>query len=84
MRITLLAIALVCASKVVGQFGEEIGFAESLLREGDYYRAISEYKRFLYFNPGSPEADSARLGIGRSLLFAGQQGSRVRRSGVRT
>lgn len=74
MRTMLLAIALVFASKVVGQYGDEIGFAESLLREGDYYRAVSEYKRFLYFNPSTPEADSARLGIGRSLFFAGQQG----------
>jgi TolA-binding protein len=29
-------------------------FAQQLFREGDYYRAITEYKRFVFLNPGHP------------------------------
>lgn len=35
-------------------------FAEELERQEDFYRAITEYKRFLYYNP---EADSVRYRI---------------------
>lgn len=33
-------------------------FAENLQSEGDYYRAISEYKRFIYFCSDSVKSDS--------------------------
>jgi hypothetical protein len=49
-------------------------FADHLLRTGDYYRAISEFERYLFFYHDSVEADSATLGIGRALLFADQPG----------
>ncbi|MEW6685765.1 MAG: tetratricopeptide repeat protein [Candidatus Edwardsbacteria bacterium] len=32
-------------------------FAESLESEGDYYRAVSEYKRFLYFSKDTLQSD---------------------------
>ncbi|WP_224364573.1 tetratricopeptide repeat protein [Hyalangium versicolor] len=50
----------------------QLGFAHALRAEGDYYRAISEYKRFLYLYPDSPAADEARLGIGRAYVLGGQ------------
>lgn len=49
-----------------------LGFADSLAAEGDYYRAITEYKRFLHYRPGDPDCARAQLGIAQSLL-AGQR-----------
>ena len=31
----------------------QLGLAEAFMSEGEYYRAITEYKRFLYFFPDS-------------------------------
>jgi TM2 domain-containing membrane protein YozV len=50
----------------------QLGFARALHAEGDYYRAIGEYKRFLYLYPDSPAAEEARLGIGRAYVHGGQ------------
>jgi len=50
----------------------QLGFARSLLAEGDYYRAIGEYKRLLYLYPDSPAAEEARLAIGRAYVHGGQ------------
>lgn len=41
-------------------------FADSLFSEGDYYRAITEYKRFLHLSPADLDADSIRYAIGLS------------------
>ncbi|MET0405959.1 MAG: tetratricopeptide repeat protein [Cystobacter sp.] len=51
---------------------EQLGFAQSLFAEGDYYRSIGEYKRFLYLYPESPAADEARLAIARAYSRGGQ------------
>ena len=45
-----------------------LSFAEQLYAEHDYYRAITEYKRFLHLAPDAPEAPRAALRIGESLL----------------
>lgn len=74
MRPLTTVLALFFAFEAFGSGDADIGFAESLLREGDYYRAISEYKRVIYYSPDTPEADSARIGVGRALFFAGQSG----------
>lgn len=47
---------------------ESLQFAESLALEGDHYRAITEYKRFIFHNPESPQLPKARLAIAFSLL----------------
>lgn len=39
------------------------GLAQHLMKEGEYYRAVTEYKRFLYYFPESPRADAAHLRI---------------------
>lgn len=49
-----------------------MAFAEYLMQAGEYYRAITEYKRFLFFYPDSPRAEEARLSIARAYL-AGEQ-----------
>lgn len=42
----------------------QLGLADSFLAEGEYYRAITEYKKFLYFFPDSLERDYVQLQIG--------------------
>jgi tetratricopeptide (TPR) repeat protein len=39
-------------------------FADYLYNEKDYFRSASEYERYLFFSPNSPNADSIRLKIG--------------------
>jgi tetratricopeptide (TPR) repeat protein len=49
-----------------------LSFADSLAAENDYYRAITEYKRFLHYSPKDTRAAYAQLAIGKCLL-AGQR-----------
>lgn len=68
VSLTLLALVLAGAPDAE----QQLGFAHSLDSEGDYYRAIGEYKRFLYLYPDSPLADEARLAIGRAYVHGEQ------------
>ncbi len=43
----------------------QMGLADRFFEEGDYYRAITEYKRFLFFFPKSLKADEALLKIAK-------------------
>lgn len=45
-------------------------FAEHLYQEGDYYRAITEYKRVLHFVAADSLREYATLRIGQSLFLA--------------
>jgi len=47
-------------------------FAESYFCRGEYYRAISEYERFIHFFPQEPRAELAMYKIGLSY-FQGKQ-----------
>lgn len=47
-------------------------FAEYLFGEGDYFRAITEYKRLLYFHPQSPNAEKAAFRIAEAYKQAGR------------
>ncbi len=47
-------------------------YAGFLYKSGEYYRAISEYKRLRYFFPDSPLSGQAVLQIGRSYM-AGEE-----------
>jgi len=40
-----------------------IGFANHLFKNGHYYQAVTEYERFIYFNPTHPSIPAARLKI---------------------
>lgn len=55
------ATALISAD---GQFA----FAESYFEQGEYYRAIGEYQRFIYFFPEDPRRIQALYRIGESYL----------------
>lgn len=45
-------------------------FAESLFQEGDYYRAIGEYKRYIFENPDGKFVKKAKYAIGLCYLKA--------------
>jgi tetratricopeptide (TPR) repeat protein len=47
-------------------------FAESLFAERDYYRAITEYKRYLFLQPDSPKVPWVRFRIGENYLAGGK------------
>jgi TolA-binding protein len=49
-----------------------LGFADALFNDGDYFRAITEYKRFLFLYPTEARAGRVQLQIGRSYQ-RGQQ-----------
>lgn len=41
-----------------------MAFADDLFSRGDYYRAITEYERFVFLSPEAPQAGRARLQVG--------------------
>ncbi len=41
-----------------------LGFADALFNDGDYFRAITEYKRFLFLHPTDARGGRAQLQIG--------------------
>ncbi|MBI3327833.1 MAG: tetratricopeptide repeat protein, partial [Nitrospinae bacterium] len=47
-------------------------FAQALLEEGEYYRAIGEFQRFLFFYAEHPLAPQAQLRIGMAF-FCGER-----------
>jgi Tetratricopeptide repeat len=49
-----------------------LGFADALFNDGDYFRAITEYKRFLFLHPGDARAGRVQLQVGLSYQ-RGQQ-----------
>ncbi|WP_321368070.1 tetratricopeptide repeat protein [uncultured Desulfuromusa sp.] len=67
MPILLLLLLLVFAPKAYA-VSDTLSFADSLAAEEDYYRAITEYKRFLHYSPDDPHAAYAQLAIGKCLL----------------
>lgn len=52
--------------------GHALDFANGLLAEGDYYRAITEYKRFLHLHPTDPAAEAVHYAIGLAYFRGGQ------------
>ena len=70
LTLILLSAFLLQFSQVSSTHAAEPGFADSLFNEGDYFRAITEYKRYLYTYPDTPAAARAQLNIARSYLLA--------------
>lgn len=68
IRLLLLLILLCPASGLAAP--DSLSFAESLARQGDHFRAVTEFKRFLHFHPEDPRAPRAQLGIAASLRKA--------------
>jgi len=56
-----------------------LGFAEALFHDGDYFRAITEYKRFLFLYPSDMRAGRVQLQIGLSYQ-RGQQWEDARKT----
>jgi len=50
----------------------QMDLADQFFKEGDYYRAITEYKRFLFFFPQSPRVEEALWKIAKSY-FSGKK-----------
>lgn len=50
----------------------QLGLADNFMAEGEYYRAITEFKKFLYFFPDSDQADYVRLQIGLAYYRGGE------------
>ena len=50
-------------------------YAERLFRDGEYYRAITEYKRLAHFFPKGALAKAARVRIGEAYLNGGEAAS---------
>ena len=48
----------------------QFSFAETLFAEGDYYRAVSEYKRFVFFFPENKLVQKCAYRIGESYYKA--------------
>lgn len=70
IRILSLIVLFTCLSQP-GQAEDRqqtLSFADALFNEGDHYRAITEYKRFLHFFPADGEAPRAALRIAESYL----------------
>lgn len=50
-----------------------LGYADHLFRDGDYYRAIGEYRRYLYLTRGQGSAAArVAMAIGEAYLRGGQ------------
>ena len=55
-------------TSVVITADEQFQFAEHYFQRGDYYRAVGEYDRFIYFFPKEPRVALAKYKIGLSYL----------------
>jgi hypothetical protein len=54
----------------VGSADQLYGFAENLFNQGDYFRSITEYKRFIFYYPADQRVSLAAFGIGQSYFKA--------------
>jgi TolA-binding protein/TM2 domain-containing membrane protein YozV len=50
----------------------QLGLADAFLAEGEYYRAITEYKKFLFLFPDSEKADYALFRVG-TAYYRGEE-----------
>jgi outer membrane protein assembly factor BamD (BamD/ComL family) len=69
-RFFLAALLVFSAAFARGEDIKQYSFAGWLFDAGDYYRAISEYKRYIFYNPGGKYGQSAYYRIGLSYLLA--------------
>ena len=66
--LVLLAIPLYAGQERVLDPESQFQFAEQYFEKGEYYRAIGEYERFIYFFPDSPGVELVEYKIGLSYL----------------
>jgi len=60
------------APSISPRAAETRGFANHLFEQGEYYRAIGEYQRYLYLHPNAPDAEIIRLRGAMAYLFGGE------------
>lgn len=68
----LWAAVFLAAGPSPGESAEAARFGDWLFGRGDYYRAIGEYQRALYLDPGGPTADAIELRIARAYAAGGR------------
>ena len=68
MPILYLFLLIFCVPFTALAEPDQLSFADSLAAEADYYRAITEYKRFIHYHPHDPRVAYAQLEIGKNLL----------------
>jgi len=56
----------------------QLKIADAFMEEGEYYRAITEYKKFLILFPDSAKADYAAFEIGMAYFKGEEYGAAVR------
>jgi outer membrane protein assembly factor BamD (BamD/ComL family)/TM2 domain-containing membrane protein YozV len=66
--LSLFSIPVYASQEIVLDSDRQLQFAQQYFQKGEYYRAIGEYERFIYFFPTSPEVEFARYMIGLSFL----------------
>ncbi|MEW5737065.1 MAG: tetratricopeptide repeat protein [Thermodesulfobacteriota bacterium] len=68
----LSASPALCQDSLPAAAEGQMAFAAHLMKTGDYYRAVTEYQRFLFFFPQSPLIPEAKLGIARAYILGEQ------------
>ncbi|MDO9558306.1 MAG: tetratricopeptide repeat protein [Syntrophales bacterium] len=77
---TALCLSLVVAQEASAGQGDRdklFGFAEALFAERDYYRAITEYKRFKYLYPVDVLVEKSDFRIGECYFKAGRRAEAI-------
>lgn len=60
-----LAASTIAATEPLGFSADQLlMFAEQLMRQGEYFRAITEYRRFLFYYPDDPRRAMVHFSIG--------------------
>jgi tetratricopeptide (TPR) repeat protein len=77
--LTLFSIPVYASQEIVLGSERQLEFAEQYFQRGEYYRAIGEYERFIYFFPTSPKVEFARYMIGLSFLRGDQYEQAIQR-----
>ncbi|ACL06813.1 conserved hypothetical protein [Desulfatibacillum aliphaticivorans] len=67
--LTILSAPALANQALTIDADSQLAFAESNFSQGEYYRAVSEYRRFLYFFPNDDRAPQAALRIGQSYYL---------------
>ena len=66
--ISAILFLILTTSTASAAQADQLSFADSLATEGDHYRAITEYKRFLHYQLDDTRRAYAQLQIARSLI----------------
>ena len=71
-KILLLSIFILAACFTRAEDNQLMKFADYLYNTGDYYRSISEYKRYIFYNEAGKHVKNAKYKIAMSYLMAGK------------